>query len=88
MAVVSSQKSVSTATLLTTTPTDDSAGSSILVTNRHATVSVYLGPSIVTSTGYELKAGESVSVDLNPGETLYAIAASGSVSVHVLEVGT
>ncbi len=93
MAVASSQKSVSTATLLSTAPSsarwpgDGGRDSSILATNRHATVSVYLGPSGVDSTGYEIKAGESVSIDLYPGESIYAVAASGTVTVHVLEVG-
>lgn len=88
MAVTSAQKSVTTsATLLTATTAPSNFGASILATNRHATVSVYLGPAGVTSSGYELKAGESVATDLSPGEALYAIAASGTVTVHVLQTG-
>lgn len=89
MAVTSAQKSVTTsATLLTATTAPTNYGASLLATNRHATVSVFLGPAGVTSSGYELKAGESIAFDLAPGEALYAIAASGTVLVHVLQAGT
>lgn len=72
---------------LATPATDNVAGSSILVTNRHASASVDLGDEDVTAgAGYELKAGESVTVDLD-SEGVYAVASSGSVRVDVLEQG-
>lgn len=64
------------------------SGARVLVRNRHATVSVSLGGSTVTAAaGYELLAGEAVSLDVDSTEKLYAIAASGTVTVHVLEGG-
>lgn len=82
------------ATPLTTAETDDIQGSSVLVTNRHASASVDVGDSGVTvGGGYELKAGESVTIDLeatsgqHANEGAFAIAASGTVRCDVLEQG-
>lgn len=89
MAVAASQKTVAaTATLLTTAPTDNVSGSSVLACNRHASVVSYVGPSdVTTSTGFKLGVGDSIAVDLAPGEALYGIVASGTGTVHVLEAG-
>lgn len=68
--------------------TDSYAGSSVLVKNTHATVTVYLGPPTVTAaTGYPLEPGDIVSVDLSPvaptpgqritDEALHGITATG-----------
>lgn len=58
----------------------------ITVKNTDATNPVYLGPTGVTSaTGYQLAAGEALSVDLAIGEKLFARATGGSVVVGVLE---
>lgn len=47
---------------------------------------VYLGASDVTdSTGFVLSAGNTIKVDLEPGDSLYAIcSATQSATVHVL----
>lgn len=89
MAVASSQKSPGVAaTLLTSSPTDSTSGAAVTLVNRHATVSTYIGAAgVTTGTGFELKAGESISVDLDAGEALYGIVTSGTGTVHVLEVG-
>lgn len=64
-------------------------GKSILATNRNATNSVDVGGSAVASgAGHELKPGESVTIDLTPGEVCFAIAAAAqTVRVDVLRVG-
>lgn len=88
MAVVGSRVTVTTAATLLASGvgTDSVEGVSALVTNRGA-ASVALGGSGVTSgVGYELEAAKSVSVELASGEELHAIAASGTVAVHVLKV--
>lgn len=62
----------------------------VYVYNRGA-ASVFLGPSTVSSSnGFELSSGTEVSnpIDVPPGETLYAVAASGSQRVDVLSVGS
>lgn len=62
---------------------------SLLVRNRDAAASVFIGgPAVTAAAGFELLATESMPLDLESGENVYAIAASGTVVVHVLEVGT
>lgn len=68
---------------------DSREANSFLLTNRHATESVDLGGSAVTTgNGYELKAGESIELTLTGRDNdLYAVAAAGkTVSVHVLKL--
>jgi ABC-type taurine transport system substrate-binding protein len=85
-----------TATSLATAPTDSQAGQSIRVKNKSgAAASVYLGrANTVTAAaganatnGYELEAGETLNWNMQPGESLWGIVASGSVVVHVFEGG-
>lgn len=71
----------------TSSETDLARGSSIAVYNNGA-ATVYLGESdVTTSIGYPLAAGQHYAEDLDPGETLYGIVASGTVEVRVREVG-
>jgi archaellum component FlaG (FlaF/FlaG flagellin family) len=75
---------------VTTTPVEltgadqgQSSGSSILV--QAGSVTVYVGGSTVTAAdGFPIAAGATLTLDLDPGELLYAVAASGSTTVHVL----
>lgn len=94
MAIDSAHVSVGNATptkLAEGTPaagTGSVPGSHVLLRNKHASVSVYLGDSAVASSdGFELAAGEAAAIDLETGEVLYAIAASGTVTVHKLVSG-
>ena len=89
MSVTAAQVSVATsATALNAVDSDDSPFNSNLFRNKHATASVFLGPSTVTTAnGFELAAGEAVSVDLRGGEILYGIVATGTATVHVLRAG-
>lgn len=88
MSALARSVSVTTsATALNSTPTDSVSGSAILVHNIGATT-VYLGGSgVTTATGAGLASGERLAVDLNFGESLYGIVASGTVECRVLEVG-
>lgn len=89
MALSGRRVSVGTsATPLTTSATDLVAGQSLLVHNPATnSASVDLGASSVTTgAGFALAPGESVSIDTF-GDVLYAVAASGTVTVHVLETG-
>jgi len=87
MAVVGTQVTVSnTATALESSITAD--GVALLVRNR-GSVAVYLGgPAVTTATGYQLDAGEAVSLE---GESnplgVYGITASSTAVCHVLRVG-
>lgn len=61
----------------------------LILRNTDASVSIFFGNSNVTASstlkGMELKAGESISLSRLRGE-VYAITASGSVAVSVVEV--
>lgn len=73
-----------TATLLSTATV---SGQSIAVTNKGAAAVDLGGSTVATGAGYSLAVDATASTDLDPGEELYAIAASGTVDVHVLETG-
>lgn len=63
-------------------------GMSLLIQNT-ASVVVYIGGSDVTSStyGYALAANQSLSIDLDSGEQIYAAVASGTQSIRVLRQG-
>jgi hypothetical protein len=81
-----------TATLLATpaVPTYVASSQSSFCLQNVSDADVFLGGSGVTTSayGHKLAAGESISLDLNYGDGIYAIVATGSKSVAVLEVGT
>lgn len=91
MAITSERITVTdaAAVLLSGAETDRSMGLSVLVVNRDATNSVDLGGAdVVSGSGFELKASEQVSVDLESGAELYAIAAAAETAeCHVLRNG-
>lgn len=88
MAISTAQVAVSTtAAKLTSTPTDSRAGSSIAIT-APAAATLYIGGSGVTSTtGFAVAAGASVSLDLQSGEDVYGVLASGTGTAYVLRSG-
>lgn len=72
-----------TATLITKT---DTGGK--VVTVRHRGVNpIFLGGSAVTTSGFQLNAGESLSIDLAAGDALYGIVSSGTEPLHLLTAG-
>jgi len=64
------------------------AGISILVQNT-SSVTVFLGGADVTTTvyGFALAANQSIAIDLQSDELLYATVASGTQTVNVLRQG-
>lgn len=63
---------------------------SIAIKNVDGLIDVHIGGSTVTSAGangFTLAAGNSISIDLAPGDELYAVAASGTPNIDVLEAG-
>ncbi|HEY7822348.1 MAG TPA: hypothetical protein VIG24_05925 [Acidimicrobiia bacterium] len=88
MAVRGTRVSVgTTAVAILRETTGRSRGSGAVVKNL-GTVDLDLGgPSVATGAGLPLPAGESISVELEPSESLWAVAASGTVSVALLEGG-
>ena len=66
--------------------TSNLVGREAIAIKNNGAVTLYLGPSGVTSTtGYPLAAGESLVIELGPDVTIYGIAAS-SCNVRILEV--
>lgn len=74
----------------------------VVVQNNDATISIFLGGvtrtgsdlnggasyTLTTANGIKLVAGASIALTLGPSDSLYAIAASGTPSATVLEMGT
>jgi len=76
-----------TATVLNVAETDQLPRYSLALYNSSA-VTVYVGGSAVTtSTGFPVAAAGSFSVDLDRGEGLWGIVATGTASVIVLSQG-
>ncbi len=89
MAVVGKQVAVGTSPAKLNSPSsgagDPTQGSSLVVI-APAVVSLG-GPTVTATAGFVVPASLPVAVDLGTGEDIYAVAASGSVTVQVLEVG-
>lgn len=66
--------------------TTDAKG--VLIKNTHASITIYIGGSDVDSThGYPVLAGEALPLGgVGAGDLLYAVAASSTVVVAILEV--
>jgi len=89
MPVSHNRISVTTTATKLTNDFDGRDGQTINVQNPSGGVDVYLGGEGVTTTayGYLLGASTSFSVELQTGEKLYAVVASGTQTVNVLRQG-
>lgn len=89
MALSHSRPTVSATASAIVGDSNDRSGQSIVIQNPSAGATVYLGGSGVTSStyGYALAGGSDLSIDLSPGESLYAITASGTQQVNILRQG-
>lgn len=73
------------ATLLATGGSGGTFGSSFLIRVPSGGVTLSVGASdVTTSAGFDVVSGEPLVVDLDPGETIYGIVATGTQAVHVL----
>ncbi len=64
---------------------------SIIIQNKMAAKNVYLGTSVVTADdaatgGYKLRSNSEIQINLN-NHDIYAIVASGTANVAILELG-
>lgn len=67
---------------------DQVGGSALAVDNIDGTATVYVGgANVAAANGYPVRAGSEKSFDLDQGERLYAIVASGTQSVRTLRLG-
>lgn len=86
IALVQSQATVGNVspTQLAATPT---AGRLRIMIQNHGSQAIYIGGSAVTSAdGFRILPNGSITLELGPDIPIYAIAASGTVDVRVLEV--
>lgn len=89
MAIDHERVSVGTTATLVGDAGRDRDGFTVMIQNPAGGASVFLGGPGVTTTdyGYEVVAGGDVGVELLKGETLYAVVATGTITVNVLKVG-
>ena len=96
MAFNSGYLSITTSATAVNTDANDSAsaaGGTVIVKVPAGGQTVYLGGAAVTADttagtgGFQIAAGESLSVHYGPGEILYGIVAATTQSVHVLRQG-
>lgn len=67
----------------------DRDGFTVMVQNPAGGASVFIGgPGVTTSSfGYEVVAGAEIGVELTKDEELYAVVATGTITVNVLRIG-
>jgi len=91
VAIYTSQTSVgTTATLigpLHSGSADNQAGGSVAFYNPGPTAVVIGNASVTTSIGFTLPSGATFQADLQLGELVYGIVASGTQTVQTLETG-
>lgn len=64
------------------------SGQHCMIRNKDASASIFIGGSTVTATtGFEVFAGEALSLDLVAQDALYGITASGNVNCDVIQAG-
>jgi len=88
MAVGSQQYTVgTTAVLLAQVPNSSAPGpvGNVLVANGSGTAVLLGGAHVASGTGYSLATSSSVNIPLYPGDALYAITASSTSTVSVLQ---
>lgn len=72
-----------TATLIYTAPL---AGNSRVLIRNPSAVSVYVGPSgVTTATGFEIAAGDSLGINLSYGDTIYGVVAAATQTVYWIQ---
>lgn len=77
---------VTLATTQTLIATGGGAADKVTVIVKNASAAIFLGGAgLTTATGLPLATTEAVSLDLGPGDLLYAIASSGTPTVAVLK---
>lgn len=89
MPVTHNRVSVGTSETKLTSDFDGRDGQTLNVQNPLGGADVFLGGEGVTTTsyGFLLSANSSLSIELQTGEKLYAIVASGTQTVNVLRQG-
>jgi hypothetical protein len=89
MALEHAQVSVGTTATLLSSASAGRDGQTVLVQNPTSGVNVYVGGAGVTTSsyGYLLQAGSAFAIDLQGGESIYAVVASSTQAVGVIRQG-
>lgn len=91
MAFKSSQASVGVAAAAVVTPPAGQVSPlnvlKVTLCNRHATQNVFVGGSdVTTANGYQIKAGESLSLEIDlEQDVLFAVADGAATPLHILK---
>lgn len=79
---------VSTSAVALNTDSDPVGGTTLVIKNTSANAADLGGSTVTAGTGLDLAAGATVTVDLRPGEILYAIrSAAADATLAVLRTG-
>lgn len=89
MALTHAQVSVGTTATLLSAAVSGRDGQTLLVQNPTGGVNVFIGGAGVTTSsyGYLLTAGSAFAIDLQDGETLYAVVSTSTQAVGVIRQG-
>lgn len=88
MAITAQRITASTTAVPLNTDSDTSSGTRLVIKNTSANAAD-LGPSnVAAGAGLDLAAGATITIDLGPGEVLYAIrSAASDATLAVLRLG-
>lgn len=88
MAIRSTRVTVgTTATRLSSSPNDNRADASVTVQAPDGATLYVGGADVTAATGFPVAAGTTISGELQHGEDLYGVLASGSGTTYVFESG-
>lgn len=76
-----------TAAIISGSDADGTAGSSVGFVNETGVAVRVGGAGVTTATGCLVASGDPFSMDLSPGEQLYAVCASGTHNLFVMYGG-
>lgn len=89
MAITAARVTVSTSAVALNPAETDTVSGSLLVLKNTSANAADLGPATVAATtGLDLAGGATITIDMPPGEVLYAIRSAGADAViNVLRIG-
>lgn len=78
MAVSAQRITVSTTAVALNSDADTIGGTTLLIKNTSANAADIGGSTVAATTGYDLAAGASVTIECGPGEVIYGIRSAAS----------
>jgi hypothetical protein len=89
MALKTAQVTVGTTPVLLTGPDLDHRDGSSIAVQAPSAAALYIGgdSTVSSSTGWLIAAGQTLALDLEPGESVYGVLMSGTGTAFVLRTG-